>query len=84
MFSFRDSVEGDVRVDVAFTDSSLDLKDARPGFPGVLGQVEAACGVRFTRLTQVHGHDVLVVDAPMDLGEVPQPTPWSPRSEVWA
>lgn len=71
MFSFRDTVEGDVRVDVAFTDSSLDLQGTRGDFPEILGQVEAACGVRFSRLTQVHGDDVLVVDAPMELGQVP-------------
>ncbi len=31
MFSFRDHREGDVRVDVAFTDSSVDLQGLRPG-----------------------------------------------------
>jgi len=71
VFSFRDSREGGVRVDVAFTDSSLDLKGARPDFPEMLGRVEAACGVRFSRLSQVHGDDVLVVDAPMELHQVP-------------
>jgi purine-nucleoside/S-methyl-5'-thioadenosine phosphorylase / adenosine deaminase len=71
VFSFRDTVEGDVRVDVAFTDATLDLQGERPGFPAALGEVEAACGVRFARLSQVHGADVLVVDAPMALDEVP-------------
>jgi len=64
-------VEGDVRVDVAFTDSSLDLQGHGLGFPERLAEVEAACGVRFARLSQVHGTDVLVVDGPMDLDEVP-------------
>jgi YfiH family protein len=72
VFGFRDTVEGDVRVDVAFTDASLDLQGARPGFPAALGEVEAACGVPFARLSQVHGDEVLVVDAPMALDEVPR------------
>lgn len=71
MFHFRDTAEGDVRVDVAFTDSSLDLQGERPGFPAALAEVEAACGVRFARLSQVHGDDVLVVDRPMGPDEVP-------------
>ena len=64
MFWFRDTVEGDVRVDVAFTDSTLDLQGLRPGFQADLPRLEEACGVRFARLNQVHGSDVLVVDAP--------------------
>jgi purine-nucleoside/S-methyl-5'-thioadenosine phosphorylase / adenosine deaminase len=68
---FRDTVEGDVRLDVAFTDSSLDLQGLRPGFPPLLAEVEAACGVPFARLNQVHGADVLVVDGPMGLDQVP-------------
>jgi hypothetical protein len=71
LFNVRDTVEGDVRVDVAFTDSSLDLQGLRPGFPERLAEVEAACGVPFARLNQVHGTDVLVVDGPMGLDEVP-------------
>lgn len=71
MYFFTDTVEGDVRVDVAFTDSSLDLQGLRTEFPGVLAGVEAVCGVPFARLTQVHGADVLVVDAPMALDAVP-------------
>jgi len=64
VFWFRDTVEGDVRVDVAFTDSTLDLQGLRPGFEVELPRLEEACGVRFARLNQVHGDDVLVVDAP--------------------
>lgn len=64
MFWFRDTVEGDVRVDVAFTDSTLDLQGLRPRFEVELPRLEKACGVRFARLNQVHGDDVLVVDAP--------------------
>ena len=64
MFWFRDTVEGDVRVDVAFTDSTIDLQGLRPGFEVELPRLEEACGVRFARLNQMHGDDVLVVDAP--------------------
>jgi len=68
---FRDTVEGDVRLDVAFSDSTLDLQGLTSGFPGHLAEVEAACGVPFARLNQVHGTDVLVVDGPVGLDEVP-------------
>ncbi len=59
MFRFRDSREGGVRVDVAFTDSTLDVK---AGVLGDLALLEDACGVRFARLHQVHGDDVLLAD----------------------
>lgn len=65
----RDSREGGVRVDVAFTDSSLNLQGLRPEFPQVLGELESELGVPFARLTQVHGDEVVFVDAPMALGE---------------
>lgn len=73
MFSYRDTREGDVRVDVAFTDSSVDLQGLGPRFPTELPRVEAACGVRFARLHQEHGAEVLVVDepGPSPLGDVP-------------
>lgn len=74
MFAFRDSREGDVsrlRVDVAFTDSSLDLQGLRQDFPELLTRVEDAIGVPLARLSQVHGDRVLVVDGPMPLGEAP-------------
>lgn len=76
MFWFRDTVEGDVRVDVAFTDSSLDLQGRRAGFPAALGSVEEACGVRFARLSQVHGDDVLEAVEP-----APDPTSETPRAD---
>ncbi|MGB0190771.1 MAG: glutathione S-transferase family protein, partial [Nocardioides sp.] len=60
MFSHRDHREGDVRVDVAFTDSTLDLQGLRPAFEDSLPELEAACGVRFARMNQVHGDTVLV------------------------
>jgi purine-nucleoside/S-methyl-5'-thioadenosine phosphorylase / adenosine deaminase len=71
LYSFRDTVVGDVRVDVAFTDSSLDLQGLRAGFPERLAQLEGACGVEFARLDQVHGTEVVLVDGPTALDEVP-------------
>ena len=65
MFAYRDHREGDVRVDVAFTDSSVDLQElGAAASPSTCPRVEEACGVRFARLHQVHGDDVLAVDAP--------------------
>ena len=74
MFAYRDSREGDVsrlRVDVAFTDASLDLQGLHEDFPQLLSRVEGEIGVPLARLSQVHGDEVLVVDAPMPLGQVP-------------
>ena len=68
MFAYRDHREGDVRVDVAFTDFSVDLQELGARLAVDLPRVEEACGVRFARLRQVHGDDVLRVDAP---GSVP-------------
>jgi polyphenol oxidase len=66
LYSFTDSrAEGDVRVDVAFTDATLDLQGPQPGFAEALGRLEADCGVSFARLAQVHGDEVLVVDEPV-------------------
>lgn len=74
MFAFRDSREGGVsrhRVDVAFTDSSLDLQGLRDDFPQVLARLERELGVPLARASQVHGDEVLVVDAPIPLGQAP-------------
>lgn len=71
MFVYRDTREGDVRVDVAFTDSTLDLQGLREDFPELLARVEGEIGVPLARLSQVHGDQVLVVERPMALGEVP-------------
>ncbi|WP_244242330.1 peptidoglycan editing factor PgeF [Nocardioides seonyuensis] len=65
MFVLRDSLEAastPSRVDVAFTDSSLDLQGRRPGFATALSHLESDLGIRFARLDQVHGNDVLVVE----------------------
>ncbi len=70
MFAFRDTctlgpdpVDG-VRVEVAFTDRTLDLQDQTVGFAGSLAAVVEATGVPFARLVQVHGDVVHVVDSP--------------------
>ncbi len=62
MFGFRDTVAGSVRVQVAFTDSTLDLSESGPALAGALSDLEEACGTRFLRLQQVHGVQVCVVD----------------------
>jgi YfiH family protein len=71
VFSFRDSCDPDpdapdgARVEVAFTDASIDLQGRRPGFAAFLAAVVEETGVPFARLTQVHGADVVhVVDDP--------------------
>lgn len=74
MFAYRDSLEAastTSRVDVAFTDSTLDLQGLRDDFPELLARVEGVIGVPLARVSQFHGADVLVVDAPMPLGQAP-------------
>lgn len=53
-----------MRVDVAFTDATLDLAGRRPGFADDLGRLQDECGVAFACLSQVHGDEVVVVDHP--------------------
>lgn len=74
MFSYRDTREGDLRLEVAFTDASLDLQGLRPGFAQSLPALEEACGVRFARMNQVHGDTVLLVDEPGPAPADPVPT----------
>ncbi len=71
MFAFRDSCGFDpdssagVRVEVAFTDATIDLQGDKDGFAASLASVVEATGVRFARLSQVHGDEVVhVVDDP--------------------
>ena len=70
MFSFRDCALGPdpddrVRVEVAFTDASVDLQGQREGYAAALAAVVEATGVPFARLSQVHGDEVVhVVDEP--------------------
>jgi YfiH family protein len=69
VYSFRETVDpdspGGVRVEVAFTDASIDLQGRRPGFAGDLAAVVEQAGVTFARVSQVHGDEVVhVVDDP--------------------
>ena len=75
MFTFRESVRATATapaVEVAFTDSSIDLQGLRPDFVDTFRGLEADLGVPFARLNQVHGDEVRLVDAPMPLNEVPE------------
>ena len=58
-------------MDVAFSDVTLDLRGLLPGFAGELARLEAACGVGFARLSQVHGDQVRLVESPDPPGSVP-------------
>lgn len=72
MFAFRDVVNlgpapspGAARVEVAFTDATLDLQGDQEDFAASLAAVVEAAGVPFARLSQVHGDEVVhVVDEP--------------------
>lgn len=70
MFAFRDHLDldpGPARVEIAFTDATVDLRgtDRNPRFAEDLAAVVAAAGVPFARLSQVHGCDVVdVADEP--------------------
>lgn len=71
MFAFRDSLQAtstESRVDVAFTDSSIDLQGLGPGFADALTALESEVDVRFARLDQVHGDTVHVVTQPPTAG----------------
>lgn len=64
MFAYRDCARATSttsRVDVAFTDSSLDLQGLRPGFPGELARLEEEVRLPIARMHQVHGDAVHVV-----------------------
>jgi polyphenol oxidase len=68
MFAFRDTCDlgpAHRRVEVAFTDATLDLQGRKPAFAASLAAVVEATGVPFARLNQVHGDRVVdVVDDP--------------------
>ena len=71
MFHFRDALDldpGHPRVEVAFTDGSIDLQAFKPTFAPALAAVEAEAGVRFARLHQVHGDTVIHVTEPSEQG----------------
>lgn len=72
MFAFRDTCvlgpdpSAGLRVEVAFTDATVDLQDDQEGFAASLAAVVEATGVPFARLHQVHGHEVVHVVDPAD------------------
>lgn len=79
MFAFRDALEATstpTRVDVAFTDSSLDLQESGPGLADALARAAQECGVVLARLHQVHGDEVLVVG-----DDVPAPDEQAPDGD---
>jgi YfiH family protein len=64
VFAHREAVRAtstSSRVEVAFTDSSLDLQVLRPAFPDELARLEAEVGLAVARTHQVHGDRVHVV-----------------------
>jgi polyphenol oxidase len=81
MFAFRQSVDvdpSDTRVEVAFTDATLDLQGFKPGFEEALTAVERETGVRYARLSQVHGDEVIEVSA----GPLPGPDDEVPSGDA--
>jgi YfiH family protein len=74
VFAFRethdldpDPAAGGRRVEVAFTDTSLDLQEGE-GVTAALAVLGAELDVAFARVSQVHGDDVVVVDGATELG----------------
>jgi YfiH family protein len=67
VFAFRETLALDPdpasgsRVEVAFTDSSLDLREG-DRLAGALAALRDATGATFARLDQVHGADVVAID----------------------
>ncbi len=66
MFVHRDTREGDLVIQVAFTDVSLDLAESAPGRADAIRYLEDTLGLRVARMHQVHGHEVV------DIGETDQ------------
>lgn len=74
MFLHRETCEGGLDqtvVEVAFTDSGVDLAEGPHTDPvilsGELDRLEEACGTRVVRMRQVHGADVALVEDPPDV-----------------
>jgi YfiH family protein len=65
VFAYRDTREGDLVTQVAFTDVSLDLSEAGSGLADSLAYLEDTFTVRTARMHQVHGRDVAVVEQPV-------------------
>jgi YfiH family protein len=78
VFAFRDTCASDpdsadgVRVEVAFTDATVDLQEGE-GFATSLAAVVDATGVSFARLSQVHGGEVAQVVDPPDSADLHAP-----------
>ncbi|GAB2988994.1 peptidoglycan editing factor PgeF [Nocardioides montaniterrae] len=66
MFAFRATVDPGTRegarVDVAFSDASLDLQEGGDAFDTGVAALVAEIGVPLARLTQVHGADVITLE----------------------
>jgi len=62
VFCFRDRREGDLVIQVAFTDVRLDVAEGSPGRDETIGRLEQTLGVSVVRMHQVHGADVELVD----------------------
>lgn len=62
MFGYRDKREGDLVIQVAFTDVHLDLAESASGLDDSLRYLEDELGLRIARMRQVHGREVAVVD----------------------
>lgn len=76
MFSFRESLDPDPatggrRVEVAFTDAAIDVKEGSAGLEDALGQLASATGATPLRLEQVHGDSVHVLGEPGGSGGAP-------------
>ncbi len=64
MFAHRDTREGDLVTQVAFTDVHLDLAESAPERDDALAYLGDTLGVRLARMHQVHGDAVAVVGDP--------------------
>jgi polyphenol oxidase len=63
VFTYRDTHEGDLRVQVAFTDVHLDVHEDAPGRDQAIAALEQELGVTVARMHQVHGAEVAEVSA---------------------
>jgi YfiH family protein len=61
VFTYRDSREGDLLVQVAFTDVHLDVHEDAPGRDQAIATLEHELGVTVARMHQVHGEEVAEV-----------------------
>lgn len=61
MFTYRDTHEGDLRVQVAFTDVHLDVHEDAPGRDQAIAALEQELRITVARMHQVHGDDIAEV-----------------------